>query len=75
MIDKYVADKTEEIKLFDAVAPDVTGPANTDEKKLKEANRRALGEYLVRSLAAKEASDTVDAQKGVVKSFQKTVDD
>lgn len=53
----------------------MTGPADTDAKKLKEANRRALGAYLVRSLAVKEANDTVEAQKGVVKSFQKTVDD
>lgn len=77
LIDKYVEDSQKEDDLFEAQAPNVETPSSpmTDEEKLKEANRRALGEYLVRSYAVHKATETVNAQKGVVASFQKTVDD
>jgi hypothetical protein len=74
LIDQYVKDKQEEIKLFDKLAPDVTGTATTNEEKCKEANRRALGEYLERSLAASKAAEAVKKQEVVVANFQKKVD-
>ena len=64
MIDKYVKDKTDETKLFDKACPDGDG-SGSDTDKVNEANRRALGEYLVRSLAAHKADETFKATKGV----------